>query len=43
MNLLYAPGGQSLQTKHSLAPGDQTMILSNGGTTYKQNHTFKHI
>ena len=40
---LYALGGQGLQLQLSLAPGNQAMIISHGGTTYSQGYTLYDI
>ncbi len=40
---LYALGGQGLQIQLSLAPANQAMIISHGGTTYSQGYTLSDI
>ena len=40
---LFALGGQGLQIQLSLAPANQAMIISNGGTTYSQGYTLSDI
>lgn len=40
---LFALGGQGLQIQLSLAPANQAMIISHGGTTYSQGYTLSDI
>ena len=40
---LFALGGQGLQIQLSLAPADQSLILSDAGVTYSQSYTLSDI
>ena len=40
---LFALGGQGLQIQLSLAPANQAMIISHGGTTYSQGYALSDV